>query len=66
MCDDFKPEATPHPPWIAPEGKIWVCRACGKRSEYQAGYQPGFKCDYGWDVSCFLNSELQDGVYTRV
>lgn len=39
---------------IAPEGKIWVCGACGKtsRGDYGTG------SDYGWDESCMLNAVL--------
>lgn len=39
---------------IAPEGKIYVCGACGKTSRglYGSGG------DYGWDESCMLNALL--------
>lgn len=39
---------------FAPEGKIYVCTACGKtaRGLY------GTKADYGWDESCMLNAVL--------
>lgn len=40
---------------IAPEGQIFVCVACGKRSKDSYGYQ---KIDQGWDESCMLNSVL--------
>lgn len=33
--------------------KIWVCLACGKRSNDQMGENP---VDMGWDVSCMLNA----------
>lgn len=42
---------------IAPEGKIWICAACGKRSRDLYGSQP---IDYGWDESCLLNAVLAD------
>ena len=32
---------------------IYVCLACGKRSNDVYGKDP---IDYGWDVSCMLNS----------
>lgn len=34
---------------------IWVCSACGKRSNDKYGID---YIDKGWDVSCFLNSFL--------
>lgn len=40
----------------APKGKVWVCRACGKKSTNKAN--PTFS--YGWDESCFMNAELED------
>lgn len=40
---------------IAPEGQIWVCAACGKRSRDRYGEQ---RIDSGWDESCMLNSVL--------
>lgn len=41
--------------WLrhAPEGKLWVCMACGKTVKDIYG-EPGS----GWDESCFLNSRL--------
>ena len=33
--------------------KIWVCLACGKRSNDQYGNNP---INMGWDASCVLNS----------
>jgi len=44
--------------WIAPKGKIWVCCACGKTTKYKP--EATDDDNYGWDVSCFLNSELFD------
>ncbi len=38
----------------APEGKIWMCGACGKRSPNRAN-GPGM-----WDESCFINAVLVD------
>lgn len=40
---------------IAPEGQVFVCRYCGKRSKDRFGFQ---KIDYGWDESCMLNAVL--------
>jgi hypothetical protein len=40
---------------IAPEGKIWVCCACGKTSRDKYG-DPGTS----WDAACVLNSQLFD------
>jgi len=40
---------------IAPEGQVFVCSACGKRSKDKYGDQ---KIDRGWDVSCMLSSVL--------
>lgn len=40
---------------IAPEGEIFVCGACGKRSRDQYGYEA---IDRGWDESCMLNAVL--------
>ena len=40
---------------IAPEGQIFVCSCCGKRSKDKYGFH---RIDYGWDVSCVLNSVL--------
>lgn len=42
---------------IAPEGKSWVCLACGKVSKDKYG---GATASPGWDVSCMLNSDLFD------
>lgn len=46
-------------PYPAPEGKVWVCTACGKQSHDRAGTRP---ISYGWDESCFLNAVLVDKV----
>ena len=40
---------------IAPEGSVYVCLACGKRSKDKYGDDP---INSGWDVSCVLNSEV--------
>jgi hypothetical protein len=40
---------------IAPEGQVFVCLACGKRSRDKYGDKV---IDRGWDVSCVLNSKL--------
>lgn len=39
----------------APEGYVYVCRKCGKRSHDKYGENP---IDKGWDASCMLNSIL--------
>lgn len=36
----------------APEGQIWICHACGKKSKNRVN-GPG-----RWDEACFLNSDL--------
>ena len=40
---------------VAPEGQVWVCTACGKRSQDRYGNQ---RINRGWDESCMLNSVL--------
>ena len=40
---------------IAPEGQIYVCMACGKRSLDEYGYRA---LDRMWDASCMLNAML--------
>ena len=42
---------------VAPEGKVFVCVACGKRSRDRYGEQ---KIDFWWDESCMLNCTLVD------
>jgi len=39
----------------APEGKMWVCHACGKFSKDRYG-----DGESSWDESCMLNSVLHD------
>jgi len=39
----------------APEGQIFICSACGKRSKDKYGDQ---KIDRGWDISCMIYSVL--------
>jgi hypothetical protein len=53
----------------APDGKVFVCQACGKVSRYRYGFDDANK-DYdaqgrkyssrGWDESCMLNAEITD------
>jgi len=43
---------------IAPEGKVWVCLACGKTSRHKYGDEDRWAT--GWDVSCTLNCDLFD------
>lgn len=40
---------------IAPEGKLWVCFACGRTQKNRYGGDGS-----GWDASCYVNSELVD------
>jgi hypothetical protein len=53
----------------APEGQIFVCSACGKRSKDKYGDE---KIDQYWDVSCVINAVLcyeeknSDGSYVAV
>lgn len=53
---------------IAPEGYIFVCAACGKKSKDIFGHQ---KIDKGWDESCMLSAVLchekprDDGLYKQ-
>lgn len=42
----------------APEGKIWVCTACGKTSDNL--YGNGENVMPMWDVSCTLHAVLAD------
>lgn len=42
---------------IAPEGKVYVCLACGKTSKDKYG---DIEASYGWDISCILNSKMFD------
>lgn len=42
---------------FAPEGAIFVCKACGKTAKDICG---GKDASYGWDVSCSLNALLCD------
>ncbi len=39
----------------APEGQVYVCSACGKRSRDRYGEKA---IDRGWDVSCALSAVL--------
>lgn len=40
---------------IAPDGQVFVCGACGKRSRDRYG---NLKINFGWDESCMLNCIL--------
>jgi len=42
---------------FAPEGKLWVCHACGKTAKDRYGGKDAMDM---WDESCMLNSELFD------
>jgi len=43
---------------IAPEGKVWVCCACGKTSKDSYGIKFPKETSRGWDASCVLNCQL--------
>lgn len=43
---------------MAPEGKVYVCCACGKTSRGLYGSQS----DHGWDESCMLNAVLANEI----
>ena len=58
---------------LAPAGKVWRCRACGKQSRTRFGFVDGNGArgsdhlpdgsrvaDRGWDESCMLNAVLED------
>jgi hypothetical protein len=54
---------------LAPEGKLWVCMACGKVSRTRYGFLEGDAqrmpdgtrvASRGWDESCMMNAELVD------
>jgi hypothetical protein len=40
---------------VAPEGQVYLCTACGKRSRDKYGEK---RISHGWDVSCMMNSVL--------
>lgn len=40
---------------VAPEGQVFVCGACGKRSRDRYGFR---SVDRGYDESCMLNAVL--------
>jgi hypothetical protein len=42
--------------YVAPDGFVWVCAACGKLSKVRTGEHS--ETTYGWDASCFLNAVL--------
>jgi hypothetical protein len=53
---------------IAPAGHVFICGACGKKSQTAYGFLPDSGSDYmpdgsrvadpGWDESCMLNAVL--------
>lgn len=56
----------------APEGQVYVCSACGKRSKDRYGNE---RISPGWDISCFAHAVLcyenliiigEDGLVTKV
>ncbi len=52
----FVAPVEPPPPKTgdAPEGKVWVCGACGKRKQNKYDFSGS------WDESCALNASLVD------
>lgn len=46
----------------APDGKVYVCLACGKTADWFYGFDnDGLnQSSFGWDVSCVLNCDLFD------
>lgn len=54
---------------IAPEGQIYVCCMCGKKSKDMYG---DLKIDKGWDASCMMNAVLcyekkgENGLYIPI
>ena len=52
MLPDLVIKETRH----APDGWVWLCLACGKKSKDRYG-DP----DTSWDEACFLNSVLLEG-----
>lgn len=40
---------------IAPDGQIWECRACGKKSRDRFG---NYALNRGWDEACVMNARL--------
>lgn len=39
----------------APDGQVWLCTACAKRSRDLYGDS---SIDYGWDESCIIHAKL--------
>lgn len=61
-CDErleqeFLESLTKYSNQLAPEGKVYQCMACGKKSRDMYGYK---KISSGWDESCMLNCALVD------
>ncbi len=48
---------------VAPEGFVFVCFACGKRSRDKYGNQA---IDRGWDGSCMLNCQAVEESRLRI
>lgn len=50
---------------LAPEGKVWMCCICGKRSKTRYGFDSQNKTtaiDSGWDESCMMHAQLVDAL----
>jgi len=46
---------------LAPEGQVWICYACGKKSRTKYGFDvTGQRAaiNRGWDESCMMNAVL--------
>ncbi|MHC4643919.1 MAG: hypothetical protein ACYTBJ_00355 [Planctomycetota bacterium] len=54
----------------APDGQIWICTACGRRSKSLLGGEHAI--DGGWDESCMMHAALvyeeknEDGAWVAV
>ncbi len=62
MASPFRPQALENDGTTpAPEGQIYVCAACGKRSRTRYGFDDNNQNvgpSHGWDESCMLNAVL--------
>lgn len=42
----------------APDGQVYLCMACGKKSKTIYGANYGTDTEWGWDASCAMNCVL--------
>lgn len=42
----------------APDGQVYLCMACGKKSKTREGENYGTDTEWGWDISCAVNCVL--------